>query len=329
MVLPLIDQGKAHCARVVLSAPRRAPRRQVDGVLLLDKPSSIGSNSALQRVKRLLNAEKAGHTGTLDPLASGLLPLCFGEATKFSSQLLNADKRYVATVRLGVTTDTGDADGNVLVERPVSVDLVQLQKAASQFQGEIHQIPPMFSALKRDGKPLYEYAREGIELPREARLIHIRELHISKYVGESFEMDVRCSKGTYIRTLAMDIGEQLGCGAHLTALRRVAIGPYAIGEALSLEVLEHEGALFTEKNLLPVDHLLQTIPTLILDLTETQRLACGQRFRPNLGSDGAELGGLIRLYSNEGLFLGLGEMDAGLLAPKRLLASSVKSTVLA
>ena len=207
---------------------RRIIRRVVDGVLLLDKSQGVSSNGALQTARRLLNAAKAGHTGTLDPMASGLLPLTFGEATKFSQMLLDADKVYEAVVQLGVDTDSGDADGAVIATRPVAVDRAALEAVLTRFRGEIEQVPPMYSALKRDGKALYEYAREGIELEREARRVTIHALELLDFAGERFAIRVHCSKGTYIRSLAMDIGAALGCGAHLCALRRTAIGAFEL-----------------------------------------------------------------------------------------------------
>ena len=211
---------------------KRIARRQVDGVLLLDKPRGLSSNHALQKAKRLFNAAKAGHTGTLDPMATGLLPLTFGEATKFSQMLLDADKSYEATVTLGVVTDTGDAEGQVLERQSVTADAQDIAAALNAFRGEIEQIPPMYSALKRDGRPLYEYARAGIELERAPRrvVIHALEMLDGGLDGSSFGFRVRCSKGTYVRTLAMDIGRALGCGAHLSALRRTAIGPFGLDE---------------------------------------------------------------------------------------------------
>lgn len=220
-----------------MNKPRSAPKRRIDGVLLLDKPAGASSNAALQRTKWLFNAAKAGHTGTLDPMATGLLLLCFGRATKFAGMLLDADKTYRAAVRLGVTTDTADAEGGVLETRPVEVSQARVREALVQFTGEIEQVPPMYSALKRDGKPLYEYARQGIELERPPRRVTIHELRLLSFGGDQFEIEVACSKGTYIRTLAADIGEALGCGAHLSALRRTRIGDFDVTDACSLDQL--------------------------------------------------------------------------------------------
>ena len=221
-----------------MSKPRRT-WKQVDGVLLLDKPLHLSSNDALQKARRFFSAAKAGHTGTLDPLATGLLPVCFGEATKFSADLLDADKAYVADVRLGQTTATGDAEGEVLQTRPVQVSAEQLAAVLPRFTGVIAQVPPMYSALKRDGKPLYELARQGLEVEREAREVTILSLAASDFDGINFRLHVDCSKGTYIRTLAEDIGETLGCGAHLTGLRRTRVGPLELDRAVSLVELEN------------------------------------------------------------------------------------------
>lgn len=301
-----------------MNAPRRTPRRVINGVLLLDKPSGIGSNSALQQVKRLFNAQKAGHTGTLDPMASGLLPLCFGEATKFAAELLEANKGYVATVRLGVSTDSGDADGNVVQERPVHCSLNDIEGVTSRFLGNIEQMPPMYSALKKDGKPLYEYARSGIEVPRDARSVCVEVLEVGEFDHDCFQMRVRCSKGTYIRSLAMDIGEALGCGAHLIALRRTSIGRFTLNEAVSMDQMTQTPVTDLEQFLRPVDHLVSAFPTLKLDEAETIRLGHGQRFRP---ARVPEADGVFRLYGENEQFLGTGRYADGVLHPERLLAS--------
>lgn len=288
--------------------------RKVDGVLLLDKPLGISSNHALQAARRLLNAEKGGHTGTLDPLATGLLPLCFGEATKFSGELLNADKRYTARVRLGITTDTADAEGAVLAESKVLVSPAQLEDVLAEFRGEINQLPPMYSALKRDGKPLYAYARAGVEVEREPRLIRIIELNLLSCDLPYFEIDVLCSKGTYIRTLAADIGDRLGCGAHLAALRRTAIGPLDLHNAITLEALEAAG----ETLLMPADSLLGNIPAAHLDSESSRRMGHGQTV-PWSGVIAPRL----RIFSDTGVFLGVGRLSAdGMLHPERLVAVS-------
>jgi len=218
--------------------PPRQPRRALHGVILLDKPLGLSSNDALQKVRRLMRAEKAGHTGTLDPLATGLLPLCFGAATKFSQVSLEADKAYRATLKLGQTTTTGDGEGQVVQERPVQVDDASIASACAVMTGEIDQVPPMHSALKHEGRALYEYAREGIEIERKSRRITIHAIDIVGWQGDSLTLDVRCSKGTYIRTLAADIGEALGCGAHLSALRRTETGGFSQEQCVTLEALE-------------------------------------------------------------------------------------------
>lgn len=307
-----------------MSAPRRAPRRKVDGVLLLDKPLSLSSNTALQIARRLLNAEKAGHTGTLDPMATGLLPLCFGEATKFAGELLDADKAYTATLKLGVTTTTADAEGEVLRSRPDEVtQLTQaaLDAALARFTGEISQVPPMYSALKRDGKPLYEYARAGIELEREARQITIHRIELLSWSGDEVRIAVDCSKGTYIRTLAEDIGEALACGAHLTALRRTRIGNLTLeGEGVvtlaQLEQLEGEAR---DALLQSADALLRELPEARLDEAASARLLHGQAVN---WPGAAPVAGRFRTYAADGRFIGLCQIDAqGQLAPKRLIAA--------
>jgi tRNA pseudouridine55 synthase len=302
-----------------VNKPRRPPRRRVDGVLLLDKPQGLSSNDALQKARRLFNAAKAGHTGTLDPLATGLLPLCFGEATKFAGELLDADKTYVARVRLGVTTDTADAEGLVLETRPVEVTEAQAQGVLARFRGEIEQVPPMYSALKRDGKPLYEYARAGIELERAARRVTIYELTMSGWSGDSFDLSVSCSKGTYVRTLAADIGAALGCGAHLTALRRTRIGQLDVADAISLDALDQLDVAARDARLFPADALLSTLPRADLDAPATERILHGQGVRHT-----GQAGERYRYYGADGSFLGIGEINAdGWLAPKRLVATAI------
>jgi tRNA pseudouridine55 synthase len=289
----------------------------VDGVLLLDKPTGMTSNAALQKARWLFNAEKAGHTGTLDPLATGLLPLCFGEATKFAGELLDADKSYRATLRLGVTTDSADADGRILLTRPVEVDAEKWRTAMADFRGEIEQVPPMHSALKRDGKPLYEYARQGIELPREARRITIHRLELVSFSGDAAVIDVDCSKGAYVRTLAADLGEALGCGAHLTALRRTRIGSLDVADAISLEQLEAQPGAGRDARLSPVDMLLAGIPIATLKPFEVERVTHGQGIRWE-GVPGSRQ----RLYAPDGRFLGLAEQSAdGWLNPRRMVVT--------
>ncbi|MBU1237361.1 MAG: tRNA pseudouridine(55) synthase TruB [Gammaproteobacteria bacterium] len=300
-----------------MNKPRRAPRRRVDGVLLLDKPIGITSNAALQKARWLFNAEKAGHTGTLDPLATGLLPLCFGEATKFAGELLGADKSYRATLKLGVTTDTADAEGKVQQVRPVEVDADSWRIAMADFRGQIEQIPPMHSALKRDGAPLYQYARQGIELEREARQVTVHRLELVSFFGEEAVIDVDCSKGTYVRTLAADIGEKLGCGAHLTALRRTRIGGLDVIDAIPLADLEALSVDSRDNRLLAVDSLLANVPMVRLDSGESEQMRHGQGIRRE-GPPGLR----YRLYATNGAFIGLGEQSAdGWLNPRRLIAT--------
>lgn len=301
-----------------MNKPRRAPRRRVDGVLLFDKPQGVSSNGALQTVRRLFNAEKAGHTGTLDPMATGLLPLCLGEATKYSSELLDADKRYRATVRLGMSTDSGDADGQVVLVRPVTVDRQQMLAVLARFTGDIEQVPPMFSALKRDGKPLYEYARAGIEVERAARRVRIHRIELLAFADDVAEIEVSCSKGTYIRTLAADVGESLGCGGHLTALRRVAIGDLDVAQAISLAQLEAMTGEDRDRCLLAADALLEKLPAVTLNALETERVLHGQALRWR-----GEYAARFRLYSDAGQFVGTAELsDDGWLKPRRLIAST-------
>ncbi|HTJ96289.1 MAG TPA: tRNA pseudouridine(55) synthase TruB [Rhodocyclaceae bacterium] len=301
-----------------MSAPRRAPRRKLDGVLLLDKPLGITSNTALQIARRLLNAEKAGHTGTLDPLATGLLPLCFGEATKFAGELLDADKAYEATLKLGQTTTTADAEGEVLQTRPVEVTRATLDAALQAHLGVIQQVPPMYSALKRDGKPLYEYARAGVELEREARTVTIHGIKLIEWNGDSVRIAVDCSKGTYIRTLAEDIGETLGCGAHLSALRRTRIADITLENSITLADLEV--AVDRDAALLPAEALLKELPAAQLDSQGSQRMLHGQSVQWPAAAETA-VGQRFRAYTDDGRFIGLCQLDTeGYLAPKRLVA---------
>lgn len=294
----------------------KRPKRQINGILLLDKPHGFSSNQALQKIKWLLKAAKAGHTGTLDPLATGLLPLCFGEATKFAHYLTEADKTYVATLKLGVTTTTGDAEGEVLTTSKVDVSRAGLEQACRQFVGEISQTPPMYSALKHEGKALYEYARAGVEIERQARTVTIRAIEVNSFADDVAVITVTCSKGTYIRTLAEDIGSYLGCGAHLIGLRRIATASYAIDEAITLEQFE---AMSDEERLAvlaPPDSAVHYLPAITLDDDSTFYLLQGQP----VWCSGAIPSGLLRLYNEQQQFLGLGELQAdGKIAPKRLM----------
>jgi tRNA pseudouridine55 synthase len=295
------------------AAPRR---RALHGVLLLDKPMGLTSNDALQKAKRLLRAQKAGHTGTLDPLASGLLPLCFGAATKFSQVSLDADKRYTATLKLGRTTSTGDAEGEVLRERSVAVDRAAIDAACAAFTGAIEQVPPMHSALKKDGKALYEYARAGIEVERAPRAVRIHRIEVLSWHGDELTIDVECSKGTYIRTLAESIGERLGCGAHLAALRRTGSGPLDVRDAVRLETLAGLDEPAREALLKPADWLLADWPPVRLADDEAGRFLTGLRRRTDLADAPA-----VRVYGPEPrAFLGSAHITAGELIADRLLS---------
>jgi tRNA pseudouridine55 synthase len=293
--------------------------RQLDGVLLFDKPLRLSSNTALQKVRKLFQAAKAGHTGTLDPLATGLLPICFGEATKFSNALLDADKTYRAIVKLGQTSSTGDAEGEITVIDAALPDEDRVLAVLRNFIGEIEQIPPMHSAIKHQGKPLYEHIRKGgSNVERKPRLVTIHELVLENFAGSEFDMTVRCSKGTYIRTLAEDIGQALGCGAHLIGLRRTAIAQFRLESAYTWEQLEEMDMQRRESRLLPVDCMLQQIPGIELDATQARRIAQGQ----SLVVDAALPDGRVRLYS-EGKFLGAGMLEAG----RKLVAERLISRV--
>ena len=299
-------------------------KRPLDGVLLFDKPLQLSSNTALQKVRRLFQAEKAGHTGTLDPLATGLLPICFGEATKFSSGLLDADKTYRALVKLGQTTSTGDAEGEVTSSCEVALHEQQVRAALLNFSGEISQVPPMHSALKHQGKPLYEYIRKGETIERASRNVIIHELVLERFAGDEMEISVRCSKGTYVRTLAEDIGNALGCGAHLRGLRRTAIAGFRLDNAYNLDQLEAMSMPERDACLLPLDCMLQDMPMLELDAVQVNRMAQGQR----LGIDADLPDGKVRLYG-AGKFIGVAELLGRRLAPDRLLSSVAKSAACA
>ncbi len=298
----------------------RRDRRPVSGVLLLDKPVGWTSNAALQAVKRLYQARKAGHTGSLDPLASGLLPICLGEATKLSGLLLNANKAYRFTCRLGVTTTTGDAEGEILVTRPVeSLSREPVEAALRRFTGAIQQTPPMYSAVKRAGQPLYKLARRGIEVERASREVTIHELRLLRLDGAELECELRCSKGTYVRTLAADLGEALGCGAHIVALRRTAVEPYDAARMVTLEALREraeQGLAALDEVLLPADTALPDWPVVRVRGDSAFYLRQGQ---PVLVPR-APTQGRVRLYEDEERFLGIGEiLDDGRVAPRRLL----------
>ncbi|MEE4295134.1 MAG: tRNA pseudouridine(55) synthase TruB [Wenzhouxiangella sp.] len=289
------------------------------GILLLDKPQGLSSNAALGRAKRVLGLRKAGHTGTLDPMASGLLVLCFGEATKVAGFLLDGDKTYLAEIFLGATTDTDDAEGEVIEHRPVpSMSSAVIEGALDGFRGEIQQAPPMYSALKHHGQRLYALARRGESVERPARPVTIHELLLLDTQPDRMTVQVRCSKGTYIRSLARDLGEKLGCGAHLSALRRTQSGPFALSDAVRLAELDTMDAAAAKACLKPADCALTHLPSVDLDADDSQRLQLGQK----LPSDRAgSIDGLVRLYGPDGFF-GLGEAEARGLKPKRLFRTS-------
>ena len=292
-------------------------KRAIDGILLLDKPLGLSSNQALQLAKRLFQAAKAGHTGSLDPLATGLLPICLGEATKFSHFLLDADKTYRALIRLGSTTTTGDAEGEIITTTAVSATPVALQAALQRLTGDIEQIPPMYSALKHQGKALYEYARAGQNIERPARRVSIYQIQLNSYAQGLVDITVSCSKGTYIRTLAEDVGRLLGCGAHLAGLRRLTTAHFSLDNALTLEQLDAMPMEMRDQALLPADAALAKLPKVELDADSAHYLLQGQAvWKAGVVDDGP-----LRLYAGD-VFLGMGERSAdGKIAPRRLLAA--------
>lgn len=303
-----------------MSKPRKRGR-DIHGVFLLDKPQGMSSNDIMQKVKRIFQANKAGHTGALDPLATGMLPICLGEATKFSQFLLDADKRYLVTAKLGERTDTSDAEGQIVETREVKVKTPEILTALEQFRGDILQVPTMFSALKHNGKPLYEYARQGITVEREARPITIFELNFIEYNAPYLTLEVHCSKGTYIRTLVDDLGEVLGCGAHVTMLRRTAVADYPTEKMLDWNALqalaEPQDLSLLDALLLPIDTAVANLPTLTLNESQTQGIGFGQRIKfDNLN----RLQGQVRLFSHENRFLGVAVIDENnVIRPQRLV----------
>jgi len=304
-------------------------RRAVNGILLLDKPLEVSSNGILQRIRWLFQAEKAGHTGALDPLASGLLPICFGEATKFCQFLLDTDKTYEVSARFGVRTDTSDAAGEVISERPVQFDLAQLEQALTQFRGPQLQVPTMFSALKYQGQPLYKYARQGIEVPREARPIEVFRFELLSFDGVNASFIVHCSKGTYIRTLIDDLGELLGSGAYVTALRRTQVGPFHAGqmrqEAELVPLNDAKDWLGLDAMLLPMDLALTGLPQLHLNDWQQKRLVHGQTVTlsdEEQHSLPATECAAVKLYADAGQFIGVGSANSGVLSVRRLLNTS-------
>ena len=303
-----------------MSKPRKRGR-DIHGVFLLDKPQGMSSNDIMQKVKRIFQANKAGHTGALDPLATGMLPICLGEATKFSQFLLDADKRYLVTAKLGERTDTSDAEGQIVESREVKVKTPEILTALEQFRGDILQVPTMFSALKHNGKPLYEYARQGITVEREARPITIFELNFIEYNAPYLTLEVHCSKGTYIRTVVDDLGEALGCGAHVTMLRRTAVADYPTEKMLDWNALqalaEAQDLALLDALLLPMDTAVAKLPALTLNESQTQGIGFGQRVKfdnPN------RLQGQVRLFSHENRFLGVAVIDENnVIRPQRLV----------
>jgi tRNA pseudouridine55 synthase len=306
-----------------MNAPRRLPSRRVDGVLLLDKPIGMSSNAVLQQAKRLYRAAKAGHTGTLDPLATGLLPICFGEATKFAHLLLDADKTYVATIRLGVTTTTGDAEGSVVLERPITASQVELRSLLPRFVGRVAQRPPAYAALKYQGRKYYEYARAGVEIPRVEREIVIAELTLDAWSPPDARLTVRCGKGTYVRVLAEDLGEALGCGAHLAALCRTATGGFELGAAVTLDALAMLADDARDRRLLPADVLVAALPRLDLAPGEEPGFRDGRAIVRAGLTDGA-----YRMYAG-GSFVGIAHVARGTVQPRRLVAAPATDYVVA
>ena len=308
--------------------PRRKKGRNINGVILVDKHQGQSSNKILQQVKWAFNANKAGHTGALDPLATGMLPICLGEATKFSQFLLDTDKTYIVTAKLGVRTTTSDADGEVVSEKPVDVLESQLLDAVMSFKGESEQIPSMYSALKHEGRPLYYYARKGIEVPRKSRPITVYSIELNRFAGDEVDLTVHCSKGTYIRTIVDDLGEELGCGAHVTMLRRTKVGHYPADAMISTEQLQSMGEAAREVAndtslgdyqaldalLLPMDTAPSLLPEVEIDAKTERAFSHGN---PAIVMDSEQ--GLVRVYNSDRLFLGVGEVNDKTLAPKRVV----------
>ncbi len=291
-------------------------KRDISGVLLLDKRIGITSNATLQHVKRLYRASKAGLTGILDPLASGLLPICFGEATKFAQYPTDADKSYEAVIKLGVTTDTGDSEGRVLTQQTPNIEITEVKRALAKFSGTILQTPPMYSALKHQGQPLYKYARQGVEIDRPARAVSLHRITLTAFSGATLSISVDCSKGTYIRVLAEDIGQYLGCGAHLIALQRTQVGRFNLANAFSLDNLESLAETDLDQRLLPSDCLVESLPAVDLDQDGAFYFRQGQSIRtPELQPQQR-----YRVYDEKHEFMGVGEAgETGEIAPKRLI----------
>ncbi|WP_448555914.1 tRNA pseudouridine(55) synthase TruB [Thalassotalea montiporae] len=310
---------------------KRRKGRAVNGIVLLDKPLEISSNKALQQVRGIYFAQKAGHTGALDPLATGMLPICLGEGTKFSQFLLDTDKTYIVTAKLGVRTTTSDADGEVVSTKPVDVTDAGILIAVDKFRGKSKQIPSMYSALKYQGQPLYKYAREGIEVPREARDIEVFRLEVLRIDGDEIDMELHVSKGTYIRTIVDDLGELLGCGAHVSMLRRVSVGSYPRDKMVTIEQLEEklqqaktEGvapSTYLDELLLPMETALEGMPKVEVDDASVVYLRHGNPVQ----ASGAPLDGLVQVFTEQGEFLGVGQInDDGLVAPKRIIVPAAE-----
>ncbi|HDR1102980.1 tRNA pseudouridine synthase B [Pasteurella multocida] len=303
-----------------MAKPRKRGR-DIDGVFLLDKPQGMSSNDIMQKVKRVFQANKAGHTGALDPLATGMLPICLGEATKFSQFLLDADKRYQVTAKLGERTDTSDAEGQVVETRDVQVDVQDILAALPHFRGDLMQVPTMFSALKHQGKPLYEYARAGITVEREARPITIFDLQFIAYDAPYLTLEVHCSKGTYIRTLVDDLGEYLGCGAHVTVLRRTAVANYPVEAMMNWDTLQvlaaQQDLALLDQHLLPTDSAVSALPALHLNQEQSKAISFGQRVKFD---NPTQLTGQVRLFSDTQQFLGVALVDEhNVIRPQRLM----------
>lgn len=296
---------------------RKRKGRDIHGVLLLDKPTGLTSNDALQKVKRLFTAQKAGHTGALDPLATGMLPICFGESTKFSQYLLDSDKRYRVIARLGQRTDTSDSDGQIIAEKPVLITQMNIEQALTHFRGDIMQVPTMFSALKHQGRPLYEYARQGITIEREARPITIYENRFIAFNDNQLELEIHCSKGTYIRTIIDDLGEMLGCGAHIIYLRRIHVSTYPAEKMVTLEYLQqHKDDIeLLESLLLPVDSPVQDYPIMTLSFSQGTDILLGRTIEVNPLSSTPQI---VRLYQQMD-FIGVGQWIGNAISPKRLI----------
>lgn len=297
-------------------------RRDLHGVLLLDKPQGMTSNDALQKVKRLFNAKKAGHTGALDPLATGMLPICFGEATKFSQYLLDSDKRYQVIAKLGERTDTSDADGQIICSKPVNITQSQIDEALTHFRGNILQVPTMFSALKHQGKPLYEYARQGIVIEREARPITVYENQFIQFdvTNHELTLEIHCSKGTYIRTIIDDLGELLGCGAHVIYLRRLQVSNYPIKKMVTLDALQNLAD--KDELLMPVDSPMNEYPKVILSEQQGKNILLGRTIEIDSTINEVNVStkeNLVRIYQDQ-RFIGAGIQTNNKLSPKRLIS---------